>query len=187
MDYYRNADKWNTCTAGVSFNQVIDVDNNGTVGAELFTATQFKDEFAKIDTDDEGGLISALITSARRMCEQWVGMNFIARTVTATINNSNGGSYLPYGPVSGAPTATDADGAAITDLVLTGSAFKQVRTPVTDFVQVTYTGGYATGQCPAELITAVKMQALYMYENRGDVTGGLSTQAQQTLLPLKRI
>lgn len=186
MDYNRNVDKIGDCALGVSYNQVLDVDNTAAVGAELFTVQQLKDEFGKIDTAEEDALIAALITAARRLCEQWVGINFIAREVIATVNNSNGGSYLPYGPVSGTPTATDIDGGVI-DLTLTGSKFKQIRLPVTDFVQVTYVGGYASGQCPEELITAVKMQCLYMYENRGDVNVGLTTQAQQILLPLKRI
>lgn len=186
MDYNRNVDKLTGCLPGVSYNQVMDVDNTAAVGVELFTIADFKSQFAKIDTDEEDILIGALITAARRMCEQWVGINFIAREVSAVLNNSNGGSYLPYGPVSGTITGADIDGTGV-DIVLSGNSFKQLRTPVIDWVQVIYTGGYPAGSCPAELITAVKMQALHMYENRGDVNVGLSTEAQIILNPLKRI
>lgn len=186
MDYNRNADKFLEDVPGISFNQVLDVDNTAAVSAELFSVNQFKAFYGKIDNSDEDSLIESLIIAARRMCEQYVGMNFKARTVVATINNLNGGTYLPYGPVGTVASVTDIDGNAIEsgNYKITGSQFKQIQWPTSDYLVVTYTGGYA--DCPNELLTAVKAQVLFLYENRGDSSVSMSPQAAMILNPLKR-
>lgn len=185
MDFNRNVDKVDYCLPGVSYNQVIDVENTLAVSAELFTVGDFKSEYAKIDTTEENGLIGSLITAARQMCEQYTGMNFIARTVTATINNNNGGAYLPYGPISTITSVTDIDGNAITTdgYKTLGNEFKKVLWPLQELI-FTYTGGYTT--CPANLVNAVKAQTLFLYQNRGDENVGLSPEAQIILNPLRR-
>ncbi len=188
MDYNKNVDKY--CydgLGGVSYNQVLDIDNTADVLTELFTVTQFKDEYGKIDIADEDNLLSSLIIAARQMCEQHVGMNFIARQVVATLNNANGGVYLPYGPIGVITSVTDYDGNAIeaTGYKIIGTQFKQVVDPTADYLQIIYTGGYAA--CPANLVNAVKAQTLFLYENRGDSSVGMSPLAQMILNPLKRI
>lgn len=197
MDFNRNADKIADCAVGVSYGQVDDVDNALAVGAELFTVQQFKDEYGKIDTVEENNLIAALIIAARRMCEQYVGVNFIARSVTTTINNYNGGAYLPYGPIGAIASVTDIDGNTIvaTGYKLLGNQFKKVLWPLQVLI-FTYTGGYTTGNCPAELVNAVKAQTLFLFENRGDMTSfnmdpssrlSISPMAAIILNPLKRV
>jgi hypothetical protein len=185
MDFNKNVDKINDCYPGVSYNQVIDVDNSAVVSSELFDIGTFKSEYGKIDTSEENALIGTLITTARRMCEQYSGINFIARQVTAAINNFNGGAYLPYGPVGTITSVTDIDGNVIdsTRYKILGSEFKKVLWPLQELIFV-YTGGYTT--CPAELINAVKAQTLFLFENRGDGTVGMSPIAQMILNPLRR-
>ena len=187
MDYTRNVDKLCEYPSGVSFNQVLDVDNTATVSAELFSVNQFKLYYGKIDNSDEDSLIESLIIAARRMCEQYCGINLKARTVVATINNLNGGTYLPYGPIGTVTSVSDIDGNVLdTDSYkITGSQFKQVQWPTIDYLVVTYTGGYT--DCPNDLLTAVKAQTLFLYENRGDTTVGMSPQAALILNPLKRL
>ena len=195
MDFNRNVDKLEDYLGGVSYNQILDVNNTATVATELFTVSAFKSQYAKIDNSDEDTLIESLIIAARRMCENHVGINFIARTVIASINNLNGGTYLPFGPVGAIASVSDIDGNVLQsgNYKITGSQFKQVQWPTEDYLVITYTGGYAT--CPADLITAVKAQTLYLYENRGDVqvimnqqTGrvAISPIAQLILNPLIR-
>lgn len=186
MDYTRNVDKIIDWPAGVSFHQVLDVDNTAAVAAELFSVNQFKLYYAKIDTSDEDSLIESLIIAARRMCEQYSGMNFIDRTVVAYINNLNGGTYLPYGPIGTVASVSDIDGNVLDtgNYKITGGQFKQILWPTEDYLVVTYTGGYTN--CPNDLLTAVKAQTLFLYENRGDTTVGMSPQAALILNPLKR-
>lgn len=187
MDFNANIDKIDECRVGVSYSQVEDVENTLAVSAELFDIGTFKSEYAKIDTTEENAFIGTLIVTARRMCEQYCGVNFVARTVTATINNYNGGAYLPYGPIGTVSAVTDIDGNVIatTGYKLLGTQFKKVLWPLSILI-VTYQGGYAVGQCPAELINAVKAQALFLYENRGDSTVGMSPIATMILAPLRR-
>lgn len=186
MDYNRNVDKLNDFPAGVSFNQILDVDNTATVSAELFSVNQFKLYYGKIDNSEEDNLIESLIIAARRMCEQYSGINFIDRTVIAYINNLNGGTYLPYGPVGTVSSVSDVDGNVLEagNYKITGGQFKQIQWPTEDYLVVTYTGGYV--DCPNDLLTAVKAQTLFLYENRGDTTVGMSPQAALILNPLIR-
>ncbi len=185
MDYNKNADKIADERCSVSYNQVEDVDNSQPIGL-LFTVQQWKDEYGKVDTTEENALISSLITSAQRQCEQYIGVNFSARTVIATLNNGNGGAYLPYGPIGAVTSVTDIDGNVIdptTGYKLLGSQFKKLLWPLGTVV-MTYTGGYVV--CPDELINAVKAQVLFLYENRGDSQVGMSPVAAMILNPLRR-
>lgn len=186
MDFYRNEDKLEDSTGSLSFNQILEVDIEEAVTAagELFTVGQFKQHYAKIDTSDEDTLIEALIPAARQMCERYVGMIFIPREVRAIINNSNGGAYLPYGPVNAVDSLADQEGNVITDYRITGSTFKQLQWPTYDWIQLIYTSGYAV--CPQHLITAVKEQTLWLYDNRGKEGVGMAPNAQMILNPLKR-
>jgi len=187
MDYNANVDKIEYCRPGVSYGQASDIDNTATVASELFTVNEFRTEYGKIDTVEEDNLTTSLIIAARRMCEQYVGVNFIARTVTAVVNNFNGGAYLPYGPVGTISSVTDIDGNVIdtTGYKMLGTQFKKVLWPLQELI-FTYTAGYPQGQCPAELVNAVKAQTLFLFENRGDSSVGMSPVATLILNPLKR-
>lgn len=184
MDFNANADKIRDCAVGVSYGQS-DVDNSAALGTPLFDLQIFKDEYGRIDTTEENALITLLIATAQRMCEQYTGINFTPRTVVATVNNFNGGAYLPYGPVGAIASVTDIDGNVITtdSYKLLGTDFKKVLWPLQELI-FTYTGGYTT--CPPELVNAVKAQTLFLYENRGDGTVGMSPIASMILNPLRR-
>lgn len=188
MDFFRNEDKLEDSSGSLSFNQILDVEiSEGlTAAEELFTVGQFKQHYGKIDTSDEDTLIEALIPAARQMCERYVGILFIAREVTATLNNLNGGVYLPYGPIGQLYTITDINGNTIASgsYQLTNTAFKQLQYPTYDWISITYDGGYTT--CPQNLITAVKEQTLWLYDNRGKEGVGMAPNAQMILNPLKR-
>lgn len=186
MDFFRNEDKLDDSTGSLSFNQILDVsiDEDISASQELFTVGQFKQHYGKIDTSDEDTLITALIPAARQMCERYVGMLFIAREVIATVNNLNGGVYLPYGPIGTITDVNDINGNEITDYKITGTVFKQMQWPTYDLMAITYAGGYTT--CPEQLITAVKEQTLWLYDNRGKEGVGMAPNAQMILNPLKR-
>lgn len=189
MDYTRNEDyyyrnRFYNTAKGPSYNQVLDIEIEEPE-SELFTIADFK-EWGKIDSSVENSLILLLITAARQQCEKYTGVSFVSRQVQATINNANGGIFLPYGPVGQIYSVSDFDGNAITstEYKLTGSLFKQLQYPTLSFITIIYDGGYTT--CPENIVTAVKMQTLYLFENRGDENKGISPDVRFILNPLIR-
>lgn len=183
MDYTRNEDYyWKYRGYGADIAQGL---YNGTTnvvfsgeGSEAVTLQEIKD-WGKIDQSAENSLITALITTARIMCEQYTNTSIITRTVVADINNVNGGFILPYGPVTNTPTAVNWEGTALT-LVYN---FSQIQTPY-GRMAVTYTAGFTT--VPEVYKTAIMQQVLYLYENRGDNKQGMAPLACTLLNPLIR-
>lgn len=185
MDFYKNIDKLSD-RLGVNYNQVLDVSLEAVV-TEPVTLNEMKD-FAKVTGSEEDAILTALITAARDICEKFICQSLVQREVTAYIKNFNGGAYLPYGPVG---TITDlyVDDEAI-GYEVQGTQFKQILSPLGTFKAV-YQGGYAT--CPEIFKTAIKSQALYMFENRGDAgnfinsySTFMSPVAYTILTPYKR-
>lgn len=158
---------------------------NGTIstptfsdeGSEPVTLNDMKD-WGKIDQSVDNALITALIKTARIMCEQYTNTSIITRTIVADINNANGGFILPYGPVTNTPTAVDWQGTALTIVW----NFSQIQSPY-GRMQVTYTAG-VTDQSLYK--TAIMQQALYLYENRGDEKVSMAPVACTLLNPLIR-
>ena len=178
MDYTRNADKWGCAADSGLYNSVLSIEF-GNEGPEPLTLQEAKD-WCKIEQDTDDVIVTALIIAARRMCESFSGIGFISKTVTAVINNSNGGFILPYGPVTVDPTGVDANS---NDLNIT---YPLGMLDTTGIMQVTYTAGYA--DLPEDLKTALKCQVLFLYENRGESTaGGLSPIAKMILEPLRKV
>lgn len=168
---------------------------------EPVSVTDFKN-YAKIDTgalDDT--IIADLITTAREQCEDYTGVSIVGRSVTATLNNSNGGSYLPYCPFISLTSIVDCDGNAIdtgnyrlSNKFNNVGYFPQLLWPCDRQVTLVYTAGY--GVPPVKFITAIKQQTFFLYENRGDnplIYRGvesaitLSPQALATLQRLRRV
>ena len=137
MDYSRNIDylyrenAWRT-RSNLGYNQVMDVDNTAAVATEPVLLADAK-LYMKIESGDtvDDDLITAMITSARRMVESYTGMNLIARQVVATVNNTNGGIYLPYGPIGAIASIVDYDNNTLTtdEYRVTGNQFKQIDWP----------------------------------------------------------
>lgn len=174
----------------------------GIPGAEPVTVAEFK-EWAKLDTGSlEDDLIAEMITTAREQCEDFTGISIIARTVTAQLNNSCGNIYLPYCPFISLTSIKDYAGNIIdpanyelSNKFTPGLLFPQLKTPWSDNVTLVYVAGY--GVPPQKIITAIKQQTFFLYENRGeraiiDRYGGqdrinLSPQAQSTLQRIRRV
>lgn len=168
-------------------NGVIDYSFSNENAALPFTLEEVK-AWARIDASEDDAIVTALITAARRKCEQFTGVSFITRTVTTILNNSNGGIPLPFGPVTGVIALTDIDNNVITQTnnEVIGLDFKQILEPRSEYIKAVYPAGYAA--LPAELVTAWKMQIAYMYEHRGDGEGkNMSPEALIILEPLRRV
>lgn len=124
-------------------------------------------DYAKIDFDTDDTLLQSLITVSRLFLETYTGLSFIPKRLTAQLRNECGGIEIPYGPMQGdldQTLITDRDGNETT-IETEGLDFLSIRTQ-TAFVQLIYGAGYTT--LPEPLKTAIKAQAFFLYENRGE-------------------
>lgn len=175
----------------VRFNAVLDIVFDDTSITEPVTLAEAK-AWAKIDTTADDSIITSLITTARQQCEDYVGISLVGHTIKAVLNNSNGGIFLPYGPVVEISSVKDEDGNAITDYETSGTNFVQLLYPTLERITVEYTTGYDS--LPGELKTAILQQFFYIYHNRGEIIdfnrqgdfAALSQQAKATLQRLRR-
>lgn len=147
--------------------------------------------WCKIDEDTEmdNTLIEELIKSARSICEQFVNQSLVNRSVVAILNNSLGGSWLPFGPVLNITSVKNEDDEVLedqTDYNIRFDGFKQLDTPKSSYVKIEYTAGYES--LPKIYKTAILNQVAWMYENRGDESKAsmLSGTAKLLLRPFKR-
>ena len=128
----------------VRFNAVLDlIFNDGTVTEPILLA-DIK-SYAKIDTGTaDDTIIQYLITTARQQCEDFTGISIVPRTVTAVINNTCGGMFLPYCPFKTLVSITDDDGVAVVplDYKISGTTFPQLIYPKWDRLTLVYTTGY---------------------------------------------
>lgn len=180
------------------FNGVLDLDNgdDGTL-TEPVTLTEAK-AWCRISVTDDDSLITALITTARQMCEQYTGIYFIQRAITVVLNNPLGGVFLPFGPVSLPVTSIkDENGTAISssEYQISGTIFPQLVLPKLERITVQYDAGYTT--LPQQFKNGILAQIAFLYENRGEeelrsrtgtvVELGLSSVAKTILKPLRRV
>lgn len=183
MDYTRNEDYyWRSRGYAADIGRGL---YNGTTnvvfsteGSEPVTLNDMK-LWGKIDTTADNSLITALITTARLMCEHYTNTSLVTRTIVADINNANGGFVLPYGPVTNTPTAVDWQGSALTIVW----NFSQLQTPY-GRMSVTYAAGFVS--LPEIYRTAIMEQVLFLYEHRGEEKANMSPIAQLILNPLIR-
>lgn len=187
MNYYFQDDinvRTNSVTivgaGGPAYNAVIKADIADETGPEFITLQEAKD-WCKIDVTDDDTLITKLIKAARLVCERFVNLSLIPRNVTAVIHNGLGGINLPYGPVTSEVAYFNVDDSEATGYdINTGSG---------DNITAVYSAGYAAGNLPEDLRTAVLDQIAWMYNNRGDVklASALSLESVLTLKPLRDV
>ncbi len=170
-----------TGSGGPAYNAVLSVTFSNESATEPVTLQEAKD-WCRIDVTDDDTLITKLIKAARLICEHYVNMSFIARTVTAKIHNGQGDINLPYGPVTGAINYFELDGTTAID------NFDLTEERGDNFIAV-YPAGYADGTLPEDLRTAILTQVAFMYENRGDakIATGLSLESTIILQPLRNV
>lgn len=171
----------------VNYNAVIDVQFNDGVITEPVQLSEAKD-FCKIDISTDDTLLTAIIIGARQQCEAYTGVGFVQHSITAVLNNSNGGIYIPYGPIIDVISVQDNEGNTLildSDYTLQGNEFKRLLYPKTDEVNVEYTAGYA--ELPTVLKTALLNQIYYIYDNRSQGIDDISPIAKLLLNPYRRV
>ena len=183
MDIYRNADKWSWFNE-LSYNQVIDY-TKGIVN-EFITLSELK-EYCKISYSTDDALLTSLITAAREVCENYTNRSFGEREMICWINNNNGNTQLPFGPISEIVKVSDEFGTEVS-YQTRGTSFIQINFP-RSILKVEYNAGKSNVE--EVFKTAIKAQALFMYENRGDAQRdtlqGTSPIAQVLLNPYRRV
>lgn len=167
-----------------TYNQILDTQLEA-VTTEPLTLQEAKD-FCKIDIDTDDDIVEALIIAARQMCEAYTNISFVQRECVAEIDNTNGNTYLPYGPVGDVSEVLYADGNELTgtEYEIKGTEFKRIAYPKT-LVTVTYEAGYT--DLPEILKTALKNAVYYLYDNRAQATDGIGDIATKLLKPFRRV
>ena len=133
----------------------------------------------KFDTDgayefnEDDVLITDLIVTARKWCENWAGIAIREQTIVCEIRNECGGVVIPYGPIDSITSAVDSTGAALT-LTYHGSKWRTIVSPETDYIKLTYKSGYALlgsnySALPKDIKDAIIAVAVKLYVDRGDV------------------
>ncbi len=183
------------------FNAVNDIIFDDGSVTEPVTKGEVK-AFCKLNTGTtEDTILDLLITAARQQCEAYCNIGFINRDITAVINNSCGGIYLPYGPVQDITSVKDWNDETLTadeGYTTQGTKWLQLLTPCKEGLTVVYNAGYGDDyDMPGDLKLAVLQQVFYLYRNRGEVSEvtrndqstqlPLSPQAKATMSRLKRV
>lgn len=120
-----------------------------------------------ITADD--ALLESIIKVARIQIERYTGLSLISRTVNCWLRNEMNMVELPFGPVDEITFLKDNDGNELVEddgYELKGTEFFRIDAPGYHRIEAEYTAGYST--VPENLITAIKRQAAWIYEHRGD-------------------
>ncbi len=175
-------------------------------GVEPMTAADIK-IWARIDRDDEDGLIANLIRAARETIEATTGLVLARRMFRLALDPvpSDGWAEVRLSPIVGVTsiTAYGADGTptvfdaseAIVERVLGIEAIRlspAVRMAAANGVEVEFEAGFAVGTVPENLLLALRTIVAASYELRAAVD--LSQQpavipplARSLLAPYRRV
>lgn len=166
MDYRKNEDQYcndERRSCGPSYNQVIDViftEESSGDELPLIPLTEVKN-FCKIDVDEDDLLLAEIQLAAIQICEGYTNVGLKYRTITAIMNNGNGGCYLPYGPIDEV-SSIDSKAPELNQVL--GVKWKQIDWPRAARVTVEYTGGYDV--LPYRLKLALLQCIFYLYDER---------------------
>lgn len=192
-------------------NLIIDIQRTEFSPTEPCTLAQAKTQAIVTYTDDDT-LITSLIKTARKAIENYCNVSMVAKTIIMTADLYN--EYeLPYGPVTGilgvqTRTGTEGSGPASYATQTSGwgvdgtefMTFKpsivggfNINIPYTGYdnppcwanrYRITYTAGPYT---PDDLVQAVLVQIVFLYERRGEeVEGTICDEARILAEPYKR-
>lgn len=193
-------------------NRIIDIKRVESSPTEPVTPTEAKKHLL-VDFSDDDTYITALITQARMMIEEYCAISIVSKTITL-IADLYMEREIPYGPViaiisvqtragtqgSGPATYESATTDWQTDgeefMTFNPNAFGCSYSPTVPFTgrldpapdyrwKIVYTAGYTT--VPDGLKLAVLNQIAFLYENRGNENKGICESAQAYAFPYKRM
>lgn len=123
----------------------------------------------------ENDINDNLIVAAREICENHIRQNIVLKDVIAWVELYDF-FPVPYGEVQGTIAIEDTDANAVTSFTTLGTGNAQIRTLAGTY-KLTYQSGMTT--VPEAIKSAIKAQALHMYDNR--TTGDVSQKAKEYL------
>ena len=171
----------------VSYNSILDIEITSFPLTEPVSLAEAKD-FCRIDIGTDDNIITSLITAARQQCEAYTNVAFAEYEMTVVLNNENGETLLPYGPLITILQVTDEDGnVLIADegYTTSGNQFVRLMTPKWRNITVEYITGYST--LPEVLKTALLNAIYYLYDNRSQATDDIGPIAKMLLNPFRRV
>ena len=118
--------------------------------------------YLKIDVFDDDVLITSLITVARQMLENYLGISFLTQQWRYTIDNPKEYVYLPRPPIQSVQFVS-VKGVTLTTTFEEDSGRVKFD-PIPESATIDYTTGYTT--LPEALKNAVLRLTAYLYENR---------------------
>lgn len=188
MDYRRNEDYYWRRRDEQFFGP-----SQGAVYEVVFTEESSGDEqiiiplsevknFCKIDgmTEDDQ-LLDELQLAAIIKCESLLNIGFKQRETTAIIDNRNGDSFLPYGPIA---SVSMIKGEAPVDKQTSGIKWTQILWPWEDRLTVVYIGGYSI--LPMQLKIGLLQCIFYLYDERKRRDDPFPPIYLETLKPFSR-
>lgn len=164
-------------------------------GSEPCTLSECKSQL-KIDYTTDDTLITALITAARMLIEQYTGISLVEREINAVCKLDGCHLFeLPYGPVDYTTlviqqlAAYGGTNTTVTGYSLYGDHFVQIQPEEDAIYALTYNTGWVDPALPGALKEAVIQQVAYMYEHRGDENDdlGLSPNARMLAKVFRRV
>lgn len=157
------------------------------LATEPVTLSEFK-AYAHITYTDDDTVLTAIVKSARLALENFTGKSFGTKTIEVIFGTSGKGINLPKGPVDAITTIEYLEGGCCgqasgweTYTGLYGVIGDRFCAPENDY-KITYTTAFTVTE---DIKTAIKAQALHMWENRGDdaKAGSISPLAKTLIFP----
>jgi uncharacterized phiE125 gp8 family phage protein len=154
--------------------------------AEPVTLAEFK-SYAHITYSDDDTVLTAILKSARIALENYTGKSFGAKTLNIIFSTSGRGINLPKGPVSEV-TALEYRAPGCCGVVPGWEAYLDQQWNLTGnrfFAPAgEYKATYKTAwTLPEDVKTAIKEQALYLWENRNSDKGQIAPLAKTLIYP----
>ncbi|WAP67960.1 phage head-tail connector protein [Jiella pelagia] len=163
--------------------------------------------WARIERDDEDGLIAGLISAGREAIERETGLALVARSFRLALDPVPPGGWVeatrrPLGEIESV-TAYDVSGNPVVFTAAEAIAERPRGTEcirlsgavidaAANGVEIEFTAGFAEGECPADLILALKSIVAASYEARALVEPGMQPAlrpalAERLLAPYRRV
>ena len=179
----------------------------GLGGADEPASVAEAKAWARIDRDDEDGLIAALIRAARETIEAMAGLVLVQRSFRLALDPVSADGWMeiarrPLGAITGVtayasggvPVMFDA-GEAIIERALGVEAIRVspgVRAAAVNGVEVEFEAGFAAGAVPENLRTALLVIVAASYEMRAAVDPGqqpavMPELARSLIAPYRRV
>ena len=156
------------------------------LASEPVTLAEFK-SYAHVTYTDDDTVLTAILKSARITLENYTGKSFGTKTIECVFGTSGKGINLPKGPVNTVTAIEYLSGGCCGyasgwetysgQYAVIGNRF---CAPENDY-KVTYTTAWVL---PEDVKTAIKEQALYLWENRNnDKAQGIAPLAKTLIQP----